>query len=666
MCGISALFAPRSMRLDDLARKMTAVVRHRGPDGEGFALFSADGFRVTPFGGEDTPPSIYEAGMAYAPKRGTYAGADSVVALGHRRLAIIDLSPAAHQPMSTADGRLWIVYNGEIYNYVELRQELELLGHTFVSHSDTEVILAAYREWGEQCLLRFNGMFAFVLIDRVARAVFAARDRFGVKPLYIWRSPDGLVALASEIKQFTVLPGWLPRVNGLRAYDFLNMGLLDHTDETLFQEVRQVRGGECINGTIDDLQRWFPIRRWYELAPRPFSGNSTVAATEFLALFTDAVRVRLRADVPVGSCLSGGLDSSSIVCTANQLLRCQGITSRQETFSACAKVKRYDEREYIDSVVGQTGVHAHYVYPDLNALFDTVDAITWHQDEPFGSTSIYAQWHVFRLAAAARVKVLLDGQGADELLAGYHGFFAPHFASLLIRRCWRELFWEIIWARRHHGMRTLDVAAHLAHALLPPWLSRPLGHVFGKSSTGKSWLNADRLSVDMSKIFSHRDFRTTSISKMSSDLLSASSVPMLLHWEDRNSMAHSTESRLPFLDFRLAEFLMGLPSEMKLSGATTKRVLREGMRGILPESIRMRMDKMGFVTPEEFWIRNEAPDLFRAELRKAIDCTHGIINGKALDHLERVISGKGEFSFLLWRMISFGRWMERFQVKLPT
>lgn len=666
MCGISAIVSPKAMPLADLVRKMTTAVRHRGPDGEGFAVLSADGLRVTPFAGQDTPPSVYEARMAYAPKRNSEGIADSVVALGHRRLAIIDLSPAGHQPMCTSDGRFWIVYNGEIYNYIELRQELELLGHSFVSHSDTEVILAAYREWGDQCLLRFNGMFAFVLIDRAARAVFAARDRFGVKPLYVWRSPDGLVAMASEIKQFCVLPGWLPRINGDRAYDFLKTGLLDHTDETLFQNVRQIRGGECIQGTIDDLRLGFPIRRWYQLAPRPFSGNFTLASGEFRALFTDAVRLRLRADVPVGSCLSGGLDSSSIVCTANQLLRSQSITSRQETFSACARVKRYDERGYIDSVVGQTGVHAHYVYPNLNALFDAVDAITWHQDEPFGSTSVYAQWHVFRLAAAARVKVLLDGQGADELLAGYHGFFAPHFGNLLVTMCWRELFREIVWARRLHRMGARDVAAYLAQSVLPRWLSQPLGHLFGKSSNGTSWLDADRLSVDLSKISPRDDFRTTSVNKLSSALLSVSSVPMLLHWEDRNSMAHSTESRLPFLDFRLAEFLMGLPPEMKLSNATTKRVLREGMTGILPDMIRTRMDKMGFVTPEEVWVRNEAPDLFRVELRKSIDATHGIINAKALDYLERVISGTENFSFVLWRMISFGRWMERFQVRLST
>jgi asparagine synthase (glutamine-hydrolysing) len=566
--------------------------------------------------------------------------------------------------MCTPDGRVWIVYNGEIYNHVELRTELELLGHSFVSHSDTEVILGAYREWGTQCLARFNGMFAFVVVDRNSRVVFAARDRFGVKPLYIWQSPEGLIAMASEIKQFSVLPGWLPRVNGERAYDFLNWGLIDHTEETLFQGVRQLKGGEWFERSIDDLSNDCSIRRWYQLTPRAFSGDRNAAVDEFRALFTDAVRLRLRADVPVGSCLSGGLDSSSIVCVANQLLRCQSMASRQETFSACASVKRYDEREYIDSVVGQTGVHAHYVYPELHALFDTVDAITWHQDEPFGSTSVYAQWHLFRLASLARVKVLLDGQGADELLAGYHGFFAPHFGSLFVRMCWRELFREITWARRLHGMGTVAVATYLAQAVLPRWFSATCGRLFGTSSIGASFLNAERLSVDRRNVSCRDDFRTTSMNKMSSDLLSTSSVPMLLHWEDRNSMAHSTESRLPFLDFRLAEFLMGLPSEMKLSGATTKRVLREAMTGILPESVRTRMDKMGFVTPEEFWVRNEAPDLFRAELRKSIDASHGILNAKALDYLERVIAGKERFSFLLWRMISFGRWMERFQVRL--
>src|SRR5262249_52499377 len=188
---------------------------------------------------------------------------DAVAALGHRRLSIIDLTPAGHQPMCTADRNFWIVYNGEIYNYVELRRELERLGHSFGSHSDTEVILSAYRQWGEQCLERFTGMFAFVLVDRMQRRVFAARDRFGVKPLYYWVSPAGLVAFASEIKQFTGLPGWRPIINGPRAYDFLNWGLIDHTSETLFSSVRQLRGGEYISCFIDELLKGVVVKRWY-------------------------------------------------------------------------------------------------------------------------------------------------------------------------------------------------------------------------------------------------------------------------------------------------------------------------------------------------------------------------------------------------------------------
>ncbi len=664
MCGIAAVFSSDPRPLGDVIRSMATVVRHRGPDGEGFVTFSARDFRVTAFGDVETPPTVYGADIAYAPKRHAEPMPGAVAALGHRRLSIVDLSPTGHQPMCTADGRVWVVYNGEIYNHIELREELERLGHTFVSHSDTEVILNAYREWGEHCLDRFNGMFAFVLIDRIARRVFAARDRFGVKPLYLWRSTEGLVALASEIKEFSVLAGWSPRVNGQRAYEFLNWGLQDHTEETLFAGVRQIRGGEFLHCSVEELFENPPIKRWYRLVPRHFSGDMKVAADEFLALFTDAVRLRLRADVPVGSCLSGGLDSSSIVCVANLLLRSEGAVSQQNTFSACAREKRFDERAHIDSVVAQTGVRAHYVYPSVDTLFDTLGDIAWHQDEPFGSTSIYAQWKVFELAKNSCVKVLLDGQGADELLAGYHGFFAPHFADLFVTRQWGALLREVRVARQRHELGYVSSAKYLANAVLPEPLRQSLRRLVGKTSSVPNWVDRDRLA------FNDRDptlaygFKTTSVNQMAHVMLAATSVPMLLHWEDRDSMAHSVESRLPFLDYRVAEFLMGLPTEMKLWDATTKQVLREGMKGILPESIRMRMDKMGFVTPEETWVRKDAPDRFRIELRRAVEASQGVLKPTALEHLDAVIAGREPFNFLVWRMISFGRWMERFGVRL--
>jgi len=645
---------------------MTTIVHHRGPDDEGFAIFSAPDMAVTSLGGADTPTAVYDAKIPYRPRQEAGPRSDAVVALGHRRLSIIDLSPTGHQPMCTSDRRFWIVYNGEIYNHIELRKELEQLGHAFVSHSDTEVILAAYREWGEQFLERFNGMFAFVLVDRIARRIFAARDRFAVKPLYIWRSPQGLIAIASEIKQFSVLPGWLPKVNGQRAYEFLNWGLLDHTEETLFDGVRQIRGGECLHCSIEDLFGNPQIQRWYHLAPRHFSGDKKEAADEFLTLFTDSVRLRLRADVPVGSCLSGGLDSSSIVCVANNLLRSLGALSMQNTFSACAKEKRFDERNHIETVVDQTGVMAHYVYPDLSELFETLDAMTWHQDEPFGSTSIYAQWHVFKLAAQVRVKVLLDGQGADELLAGYHGFFAPHFAALFAARRWLALLREMRAANRLHGLGFTSASKYLANAVLPELLRQPLRRLVGKPSSAPPWFNRNKLAIDDCDPSLAYGFKTTSVNQMAHAMLTATSVPMLLHWEDRDSMAHSVESRLPFLDFRVVEFLLGLPAEMKLWDGTTKQVLREAMRGILPEPIRMRMDKMGFVTPEETWARKEAPERFRVEVRRAVNASQGVINDAALDHFDAVIAGREPFNFLIWRIISFGRWMERFGVRVAA
>jgi asparagine synthase (glutamine-hydrolysing) len=667
MCGIAALFAPEARDLGGLVGAMTGPVRHRGPDDEGFTLFSGENLTPDTFGGEDTPASAYGPAFAYAPTRALDAvggNAPAIVAFGHRRLSIVDLSPAGHQPMCTADGRHWIVYNGEIYNYVELRAELESAGIQFNSHSDTEVILQAYAQWGENCLDRFNGMFAFVLLDRSTRRVLIARDRFGVKPLYFWRSPEGLVAVASEIKQLSALPGWAPRLNGQRGYEFLNWGLLDHTDSTLFADVSQLRGGELIHCGLPELARSFPVRRWYRLESRVFRGGMEDAAAEFRSLFTDAVRLRLRADVPVGSCLSGGLDSSSIVCIANQLLRSQGAESRQRTFSACARVKRYDERDYIDEVVAQTGVQGYYVYPDLSELFDTLDAIAWHQDEPFGSTSIYAQWHVFKLAGDAGVKVLLDGQGADELLAGYHGFFAPHFAGLFASLRWLVLLRELAGAKRLHGMSLYASAKYLGNAILPEMLRQPLRRLLGKPGSAPDWIDPRQISFDDRDPTLAYGFKTTSVNEMAYALLTATSVPMLLHWEDRDSMAHSVESRLPFLDYRLAEFVMGLPDEFKLADATTKQVLRHGLKGMLPERIRTRMDKMGFVTPEEVWVREDAPERFGAELRRAIDASRGVIRPSAIERLEAVIGGREKFSFLVWRMISFGRWMERFAVRL--
>lgn len=674
MCGITGYFS-NAPHPTELIGRMTDVIRHRGPDDEGFILFSNLAAVPNICGGKDTPAGAYQANISYAPKTQLSTQGDrAMLSLGHRRLSIVDLSPLGHQPMSYADGRYWIVFNGEVYNHIELRSELEELGHRFVSHSDTEVILAAYSEWGKKCLPRFNGMFAFLIYDREECMLFVARDRFGVKPLY-YRVSEGGIAFASEIKQFTVMPQWRAQINGQRAYDFLNWGITDHTDETLFAGVFQLRGGQALELDLQAVAVGrqqhangcrLPVYSWYQLTPRPFSGSFQDASQIFRDKLTDAVRLRLRADVSVGSCLSGGLDSSSIVCLVNQLLREQDAHELQKTFSACTEVAKYDERKWIDIVVNATGVDAHYVYPSLLGLFDEAPAITWHQDEPFGSTSIYAQWNVFRMAAEQQVKVMMDGQGADEQLAGYHGYFGPHLAALFRTLRWGALWKEVAAMRRLHGYSYMTAAAYLANYTLPERIKDKLRKSAGRVESAPEWLDAARLgcsAINPFRAVGAAEART--VQDLSIAQLTSSNLQMLLHWEDRDSMGHSIESRVPFLDYRLVEFVLGLPDEYKLSCGVTKRVLRTAMSGILPDEIRDRTDKLGFVTPEETWLREREPELFREKVNAAVDASGGILRKEEVNKmLDDMIAGRTRFSYLPWRLISFGEWQRQFSVTI--
>lgn len=499
MCGIVGIIS-HSPIAPAVLHTMNVTLRHRGPDDEGYAFFTETG--PVCLGGLDTPETAYRAATPFRPVANIESCtiAPAHLAFAHRRLSIQDLSPLGHQPMSYMD-RYWITYNGEVYNFVELRQELAAEGYRFRSQSDTEVILAAYDRWGVDCLSRFNGMWAFALYDTQERTLFLARDRFGVKPLYYWVSPQSMIAFASEIKAFTVLPGWQARGNGQRLYDFLAWGIQDHTDETMFAGVFQLPPGHYTLWSTqarDLTQYWtqpgtrLPVRQWYQLTAQPFSGDSATAAAGFKERFIESVRLRLRADVPVGSCLSGGLDSSSIVCVANRLLREQDAQAQQKTFSACADVPRFDERSYIETVVAHTGVEPHYTYPSQDTLFDVLPDLTWHQDEPFGSTSIFAQWCVFALAAQQGVKVMLDGQGADEQLAGYHGYFGPYLAGLAkdlaIGSLWRE--WRAI--RAQHGYSDIKLAKWMIGNLAPA-LVQPVAAMLGQEHSALTWLDMNCL-----------------------------------------------------------------------------------------------------------------------------------------------------------------------------
>jgi asparagine synthase (glutamine-hydrolysing) len=629
MCGIFASigFDPDRERLD--------IVAHRGPDGSGWSVFESP------------------------------AGP---VALGQRRLAIIDIGEGGKQPMSDAACRFHLINNGEIYNYLELRAELEGRGEVFTSNSDTEVLLRALMIWGEAALDRLRGMFALVLWDRERKVLFAARDRFGIKPLYFVATPHGL-AFASEIKQLLGLEGAERRLNRARIHDFLSAGLSDHTDETMFHGVMQLRGGECLKldvagGALDPV-----IRRWYRI---PDHGGASLDESEagrrFKELLLDSVRLHLRSDVAVGSCLSGGLDSSSIVCLVSDLLDSRHGGPKLNTVSACYGEKAVDEKPFMDLVVAQATVAPHFVFPRAEDVFQLASDIVWHQDEPFGSTSIFAQWCVFEEARRVGVKVMLDGQGADEQLAGYHPGYAYHLARLLMHGRLMAFAQTLRERSSVHGAPMLGQGLRAIMPLLPDGLST---YVLRERQIllGRNWLDTEftrangrgsvlRAATGKLGLPPVADLATLCLA-----MTFTSNLPMLLHWEDRSSMAHSIEARVPFLDHPLVEFSLALGNEHKMRGATTKSVLRQAMSGVLPDAIRDRRDKLGFATPEEIWfrgpLRGEVEDGIERTLRRYPDLFDA---ARTRDLARDMLDGRKPFDFKLWRIVSLGLWAERFGV----
>ncbi|MEI8394533.1 MAG: asparagine synthase (glutamine-hydrolyzing) [Rhodospirillaceae bacterium] len=628
MCGIWA-----SVGLN-VNRTVLDVISHRGPDGSGWHEIA------TPVGS---------------------------LILGHRRLAIIAVDETGAQPMTYANGRYTVVYNGEIYNYRELRQELIACGHRFATLSDTEVLLAAYAEWGISCLGRFNGMFAFALYDTVANRLFLARDRFGVKPLYWWQNSSGF-AFASEIKQFTVVPGFAAALNSARAVDFLASGLFDHTEETLFAGVRQVRGGAFLEIDLGPgrTERELTPRSWYQL-PEPDSLRllPEEAAERFLEILRDSVKLRLRADVQVGSCLSGGLDSSAIVGLVHEVLG-DHETARRHAFSCCFDVPGLDEKTYVDAVIARTHAVSHLTAPASDDLMQALDALAWHQDEPYGSTSIFAQWSVFALAAHSGIRVMLDGQGADELLAGYHTMFGAHLAGHLAPRRWPELLTEATAIRRRHHTPWLRLMALTLAAALPPSAFSAVLRMAGRDAL-PAWIGPELRRVagpsKQTHLRARRGPGQTPLGALCAHQLIRTSVPMLLHYEDRNSMAHSIEARVPFLDYRLVELAIGLGGSNKIEQGETKRLLRRGLAGVLPDVVRTRQDKLGFPTPEELWFKGPLREPLNAMIADAADRLPGLVDGAALKRCSAdMLDGRVRFNFGLWRVVSFSLWMRRFDV----
>lgn len=643
MCGIAGI-----VQLDDapvdlqLLEAMTNSLVHRGPDGEGYALLGRQNERPVAIRGR-LPEGTGNGASAYR------------VGLGHRRLAIVDLTPSGHQPMGSEDGRLWITYNGEVYNSLELRQELMAAGVRFHSTSDTEVVLASYRHWGPACLQRFNGMFAFAVWDNTARTLFCARDRFGIKPFY-YRRDHGRFVFASEMKSLLCDSAFSRKPNERAVWEYLTSVRRDHRMDTFVEGIKQLQPGECM--TVweggERPRGYAASERWWQLPQGTLSTTPAEASARLRELLEESVRLQLRADVPVGSCLSGGLDSSAIVCMMSQLLRGKGAV---QTFSSCFEDARYDERPYIRSVVARTHSQSHQVFPDSVQLLDQLPEVLWHQEEPVAGMSVLAQWDVMRAVGGAGVKVVLDGQGADEVLCGYPGFAGSRLADLAREGRWLAAFgeWQA-WRRVHGGLQSTAVAG-LVRGVLPSrassWLrDRVLGHA--------AWMNrrflvayhhddGDPMSSGQSALGAHVARTLTH------------DLPALLHYEDRNSMAFSVEARLPFLDHRLVEWLVQVPPELKMAKGMTKVVLRQAMLGLLPDDVRLRTDKMGFVAPEDDWLRG--PWRFQIESLLSSDemRTRPYWQVEVMkDRYRRYCQGDAEAGQAVWRWVNLELWLRRF------
>lgn len=610
MCGIAGILRTDGTPIaPGLVDAMVATLRHRGPDGEG---------------------SFFGPGIAF----------------GHTRLAIIDLTAASDQPFIDEAAGLAMVFNGEIYNYLELKSELQALGHTFGSNGDTEVLLRAYAQWGTDCLPRLNGMFSFAIWDGRKHQLVLARDRFGEKPMYVARTGRSVV-FASEMKAILAVRPELRRANRKSVFRYLSRGDLDLDHESFFEGIDALPASHYL--VIGADGRGEPQRYWRAVAG-DVPHNRAAAIERFRELVFDSVRLRLRSDVPVGSSLSGGLDSSSIVATINAEKSSQWV--HQKTFSARFHSKVHDEGRFINVVTYQVDAESHEVWVEPDAFLEQFARLQWHQEEPIASTSPFAQWRVMELAAEHQTTVLLDGQGADEILAGYDQAQGMFWAHWLRRARFDKVMVEIAaFARRYHALR--DPALFAAYYSLPGGVRDGLVELYYRS--------ANVVSPDLHREFSpaHVDTYEPFPDRLRNELVrwqTTTQLPEFLRYADRNSMAFSREVRLPFLDHRLVEYCFGLPPDLLLDRAVTKIVLREAMRGIVPDAILDRKDKLAYSPPQRQWNRT----ILRPWLERMLEGAQrrtDVFNPQMVANVAREVrQGGGEP--LAWRIASTEAWFD--------
>ncbi len=658
MCGIFGVlnFDEVSINYESL-QDATNIIRHRGPDDEGYAIFN-------------THKGTYEEkyGDTSAIKKGTHilSGSSGIynLAFGYRRLSILDLSVNGHEPFFNNDKNICIIFNGEVYNYIEIREVLISKGYSFHTGTDTEVIMNSYMEWGEDCLSRFNGMWGMVIYDMRKNILFCSRDRFGVKPFYYFLDDKSFVfgsELKSIIEYYKKDSSFKKETDEEILYDYLIYNFADHTNNTFIKSIKHLPPSHYLKIQNRDfaLKKYFSIEINKELGKYDETKFKKLQS-EFSELMFDSVKLRLRSDVAIGTCLSGGLDSSTIVSIINRFLtgdpnvNRQQIGDKQKTFSAVYDDNKIDERKFIEEIVRATNCDSHYVFPDRkdeNEFFvrDIAEFI-YQLDEPIVSTSPYAQYNVMRLAGENKVTVLLDGQGGDETLGGYEVYFGFQYANLFKEGMYLQLASEISRNFRkgmEMSLKGLKYLKKLKNKNLKSSTSGFFNREFLESNADNNILNyrsRDNLNETLYEDLTHYV------------------IPLLLRYEDRDAMKFSIESRTPFLDYRQVKLLFETEGIYKIHNGWSKWILRNSMKSIVPDKVLWRRDKKGFPTPERKWMKILKPDFIEIVNQSKDELSSYFNVDLILKEYDRILGDKKIKSHFLWKIYNFAKWKKMYKV----
>jgi asparagine synthase (glutamine-hydrolysing) len=625
MCGIAGLVSNKPLNIN--FSKFLDCINHRGPDNTGIIYWK-----------EGQVPTIID--------EGSYN-----VALGHKRLSILDLSNSGSQPFSSNDKRWWITYNGEVYNYVELKTELIGLGYIFHTQTDTEVVLLSILHWGiDAALKRFQGMFAFALFDSYTGDITLARDAFGIKPLYFSYLPNGIV-FSSEIKLLLKFTEVDKVLNPPYVAHYLLNGGCDFGEETLLKNINQLPPGSWQTFNFNFIPRLTFNRFWspYNISRRDISFKDAVVGVR--ELFLKSIKMHLRSDVPFGVALSGGLDSSAIVCCIRYL----DPEIKINTFSFVASDENLSEENFVDIINKHVKAEAHKIYIKDEDIHVDIDNLMKYQDEPFGGLSIYSQFRVFKEAKAKGIVVMLDGQGADELMGGYAPLQGARLASIIrsgkLFSAIRFLKIQKEWKDRTPKSVFFTAINQLLSSKIFEYPRRLVRKSKRFNWLNKHWFESNNI------IISNNDYLCKGPEYLRDILKKSVSIglPSLLRFEDRNSMAHSIESRVPFLTIEFAEFLLSLPEEYLIDEkGVSKAVFREAMRGIVPDAILDRREKKGFATPDFKWLSNYKKSIISSlKNSKSIPCLN--LN-EAVAAISVAFENERNFSPVHWRLINFIKW----------